>query len=144
MEYEMLKTIALAAALIATPALAQHGHDGGGRHGGGGGGGGPPGGGGHGPGPSGAPAFHGGGGGPGGGGWNRPGRGDFGRRGDFHGGDFRHGGGGWHGAGSWHGHNLGWWHHRHFRIFVPAVGYAIWCDDPSWWGSPWWYDYCVY
>ena len=54
MEYEMLKTIALAAALIATPALAQYGHDGGGRHGGGGGGG-PPGGGGHGPGPSGAP-----------------------------------------------------------------------------------------
>lgn len=34
--------------------------------------------------------------------------------------------------------------HRHLRVFVFGGAGWIWCDDPRWWYSPWWWDYCGY
>ncbi|HEY2526384.1 MAG TPA: hypothetical protein VGJ20_00305 [Xanthobacteraceae bacterium] len=32
--------------------------------------------------------------------------------------------------------------HRHVRVFIAGGPGWIWCDDSSWWYSPWWWDYC--
>jgi hypothetical protein len=29
-------------------------------------------------------------------------------------------------------------------VFIVGGPGWIWCDDPTWWYSPWWWDYCSY
>jgi hypothetical protein len=31
---------------------------------------------------------------------------------------------------------------RHFYVFVSFVGHYVWCDDPRYWDSWWWWTMC--
>jgi hypothetical protein len=56
----------------------------------------------------------------------------------------QHGGGrGGAAGGSAHG-RLEFFRHRHIHVFIVSGPGWIWCDDPSWWYSPWWSNYCGY
>ena len=52
-----------------------------------------------------------------------------------------HGGGG--GARQFRGRPE-FFRHRHIHVFIVGGPGWIWCDDPTWWYSPWWWDYCAY
>ena len=55
----------------------------------------------------------------------------------------QYGRGGGGGAQQLHG-RAEFFRHRHIRVFIVGGPGWIWCDDPTRWYSPWWWDYCAY